>query len=100
MKHGDKTAVEKARRARERNQHLARVLGLVVIVAVAFVAGFLVRGEGAFLATLGFPTAGEEANAPASGQAGKSTFDSVSARVSEVEDVRSRRFRPPPKTTT
>ncbi len=87
MKHGDKTAAEKARRARERNQHLARVLGLVVIVAVAFVAGFLVRGEGAFLATLGFPTAGEEANAPASGQAGKSTFDSVSARVSEVEDV-------------
>ena len=45
----------KPARSCERNRHLARALGLVIVVAVAFVAGFFVRGESAFLAGLGFP---------------------------------------------
>ena len=57
------------------------------MVAVAFVAGFFVRGESAFLAGLGFPVTAEEAGPASSGSPSKSTFNSVSARVSEVEDV-------------
>ncbi len=87
MKHGDKTADKKARRARERNRHIARALGLVIVVAVAFSAGFFVRGESAFLAKLGFSVDGEETGTSSSSSSDKSTYDSVSARVSEVEDV-------------
>ena len=87
MKHGDKKTVAKARKELERNRHLARALGLVIVVAVAFVAGFFVRGESAFLAGLGFPVTAEEAGPASSGSPSKSTFNSVSARVSEVEDV-------------
>lgn len=87
MKHAKKTTTGKVRRTRDHHRRLARSLGLVALVAVAFVAGFFVRGESALLQSLGFPVANEKASPAASSSSTKSTFDSVSARISEVEDV-------------
>ena len=87
-KHSDTSkAAANARRARERNKMRARVLSFVVAVALAFVAGFLVRGQTALLTSLGFFfTGSEDATSTVSAQT-KSTFNAVSSRLAEVEDV-------------
>ena len=85
--HGNmrKTAAN-ARTARERNRRFARLAAFVIAVALAFAGGFALRGQTALLLSLGFQTSPEEAS-PAAKSAAKSTFNAVSARMSEVEDV-------------
>ncbi len=85
--HGNmrKTAAN-ARKARERNRRFARLAAFVIAVALAFAGGFALRGQTALLLSLGFQTSPEEAS-PAAKSAAKSTFNAVSARMSEVEDV-------------
>ncbi len=86
-KHGNMSkAAASVRRARERNRRLARILAFIVAAAVAFVAGFTLRGQTALLSSLGFSTGADDAKAAASIQV-KSTFNTVSARMGEVEDV-------------
>ena len=69
-----------------RRKRLARSLSLFLAMVLAFAAGFLVRSQPAFVSSLGF-TIGAEEDAGISAKETKSTYDSVSARVSEVEDI-------------
>ena len=75
---------------RARNYHFIRVFLVVILAFAMFALGFFVRGNPTFLASLGFPesitgiTQGEVADANASK---KDVFNSLSARVSEVEDI-------------
>lgn len=73
------------RKARERNKRFVRLAACVVLAALSFAAGFTVRGQDTFLASLGFfgaPEAASQAN-----QQTASTFNAVSARMAEVEDI-------------
>lgn len=74
-------------RERVRNKRIARAMLLFVIVVAAFVVGFCVRNNVAFVASLGFPV---EENVPAAGKTNstlKSTYNSLSARIDEVETL-------------
>lgn len=79
-------SAENVRKMRERNRRFVRLAVCIVAVALSFSAGFVVRGQEAFLASLGFfddsDSAALQSNAPAA-----STFNTVSARVAEVESV-------------
>lgn len=86
VKHGTrerKASVSKQERLRHRR--LMRVFGLFLALLLAFVAGFLVRSQPAFVASLGFSVGEDEVLA--SSKDTRSTYDSVAARVAEVEDV-------------
>ena len=75
---------------RARSYHFIRILLCVVLIFAAFVAGFLVRGQSGFLATLGFPesiTGITESAVVDANAAKKDVYNSLSARVSEVEDI-------------
>lgn len=74
-------------RERVRNKRIARGMLIFVIVAAAFVLGFCVRNNVAFVASLGFPV---EESVPATQKANsslKSTYNSISARIDEVETL-------------
>lgn len=60
-------------------------MGVFVAVVIAFAAGFVVRSQPSFVASLGFPV--EEVVSSGSASSVKTTYDSVSARVGEVEDL-------------
>lgn len=82
-----KQAATATLRERMRNRRIARVLALFIVVVLAFVAGFLVRNQVAFVASLGFPveeggTASADPKAPL-----KTTYNSLTARLEEVEDL-------------
>lgn len=87
-KHGDtKKLAAVAARERKHNKRILKLLCLVVAVAVAFVAGFVVRSQEQFLATLGFNIPGVQKAGTQAADAKKTPYDSISARLSEVEDV-------------
>ncbi|HIW76174.1 MULTISPECIES: S41 family peptidase [Gordonibacter] len=88
-KHTDRLEAASAHKARLRNQRLARSFALVICVCVAFVAGFFVRGDAPLLESLGFGPVLEATGAPVGPASGKdkTTYNSLSARVSEVEDA-------------
>lgn len=73
-------------REREHNRRLARILTVFVAIVLAFAAGFLVRSQTTFVSSLGFPVSAEEGGATQA-NATKTAYDSVSARISEVEDL-------------
>ncbi len=76
-----------ARKARARNIRLARILAFVALVCVAFVGGFVVRGDSALLESLGVvPLSGDAKNAPGSATA-DDPYHSLGPRVSEVESI-------------
>ena len=68
------------------NRRIARAMGVFVVVVLAFAAGFVVRSQSAFVASLGFPVE-EHVDSAGSTTSVKTTYDSVSARVAEVEDL-------------
>lgn len=72
---------------KERGRRVLRFFAFFLVVVVAFVAGFAVRSQTAFVQSLGFPVSSDEAAATASSKNLKSTYDSISARVEEVEDL-------------
>ena len=74
---------------RARSYHLIRVFLFVVALFVAFALGFALRGQGAFLQSLGFPSSitGLSQDAGADSSVGKTVYNSVSARMAEVEDI-------------
>ena len=88
---GKKSMIENARlkKSRARTSRLIRIMLLIVFLMIAFGLGFSVRGNTALLQTLGFPQSitGETdtQNTPATSK--KDAFNSLSIRVSEVEDV-------------
>lgn len=75
------------RRERARKVRLLRTFACIVAVAAAFALGFGIRGNQALMAQLGFSSlVAEEAQNPGSTVTGN-TFDSLSARVAEVEGI-------------
>ena len=98
-KHGDtKQRAAMAEREHRRNKRILRLLCFVVAIAVAFVAGFALRSQDQFLVSLGFSIPGVQKVGTQSADVKKSPYDSISARLSEVEDVpreeRPQRLRP------
>lgn len=73
-------------RERMRNKRIARAMVGFVLVVAAFALGFFVRSQVAFVASLGFPVE-ESAPAAQSKDPLKSTYNSVSARIDEVETL-------------
>lgn len=73
-------------RERMRNRRIARVMVGFILVVAAFALGFFVRSQVAFVASLGFPVE-EAVPTTQSKDALKSTYNSVSARVDEVETL-------------
>lgn len=69
------------------NAPLVRVLSLILIVVVAFGAGFAVRSQTTLLSKLGFNVESSDDGSTGSKEPSKSTFDSVAMRLSEGEDV-------------
>ena len=87
-KHGDtKQRAAMAEREHRRNKRILRLLCFVVAIAVAFVAGFALRSQDQFLVSLGFSIPGVQKVGTQSTDVKKSPYDSISARLSEVEDV-------------
>lgn len=76
-----------ARKARARNIKLAKVFSCIVVVAAAFAGGFAVRGNVDLLDSLGLTqlTGSPDAKAKVSQQ--PTTYNSLSARVDEVEGI-------------
>lgn len=73
-------------RDRVRNRRYARIMGFLVCLVVAFALGFFARSQTAFVASLGIPV-GEEEVSSGSTNSLKTTYDSISQRVAEVEDM-------------
>lgn len=71
----------------KRNANIIKIVAVCVAVIVVFVAGFLVRGNAELLTTLGFSnlTVKQEVN-PGETVSGN-TYDSLSARVAEVQGI-------------
>ena len=76
-----------ARKARARNIKLAKVFSCIIVVAAAFAGGFAVRGNVDLLDSLGLTqlTGSPDAKAKVSQQ--PTTYNSLSARVDEVEGI-------------
>ena len=82
-------AVVRTKKIRARNTRLIRIFSVCLAVVIAFVLGFLVRGNAALLHTLGFPTSVTgpiDSDIDPAAQ-NKDTFNSLSKRVAEVEDI-------------
>lgn len=73
-------------RTHARNKHIGLLMVMFVLVVVAFLIGFASRSNLQLMQTLGIPTAesAEQGTTPASS---KTTYDALSARISEVEDI-------------
>lgn len=79
-------AVSVPKRDQLRQKRLMRASALFLALVLAFAAGFLVRSQPAFVSSLGF-VIGTEEDAGGASKDVKSTYDSVSARAGEIEDL-------------
>ncbi len=75
---------------RKFNQRLIKILVVFLIVFFSFLIGFFMRGNSDFLQTLGLPeyiTGVAKSKAQDLTTSKKNVFNSISARINEVEDV-------------
>ena len=79
----------RTRKRRARSYRLIRVFLAIILICVAFAAGFAVRGQSAFLQSLGFPAAitGITQGDTDVQTAKKDVYNALSSRVAEVEDI-------------
>ncbi|MBO4365004.1 MAG: PDZ domain-containing protein, partial [Eggerthellaceae bacterium] len=78
---------EYLRRFGKKRNRLVRFMVGLFLVCIAFAAGFIVRGNEAFLTRLGFETAANSIDANPGMTVQGDTRNSLSARISEVEGV-------------
>ncbi len=74
------------KRQRGRMRRIAAALLVFLLLCAAFMAGFFLRSQPALMDSLGFPAL-EGQSAANDSSSGKTTFDSVSMRVSDVENL-------------
>lgn len=74
-------------RSQERTSKLLRKFGLFLCIILAFGLGFLARGSEPLMEYLGIPTHAQSAEVNPGATVSGSTYDSVSARVAEVQGV-------------
>ena len=79
-----KQAVTATLRERMRNRRIARALAFFMLVVLAFVGGFAVRSQVAFVASLGFPVEESQATATQANKPLKTSYNSLTARLVEV----------------
>lgn len=79
----------RTRKTRAHNLRLVRAFVFVILLVIAFWGGFAVRGNSDVLASLGFSqyVVGQGGAKQAASDGTKDTYNSLSARVSEVEDL-------------
>ncbi len=70
-----------------RNKKVIFALLMFIVVVAAFAAGFALRSNVQFSEMLGFSVGSESAATGKTTKQAKSTYDSISARVDEVEDI-------------
>ena len=82
-------AAARTRKMRARSYRLIRIFLFIILVVVAFVEGFALRGQATFLQSLGFPSSitGLTQDATTEANSGKDVYNSVAMRVAEVEDI-------------
>ena len=82
-------AAARTRKMRARSHRLIGIFLVVLLVSVAFVGGFMLRGHSTFLQSLGFPSSitGISQSTITDATAKKTVDNSLSMRISEVEDV-------------
>lgn len=76
-----------ARKARARNIKLAKLFSCIIVVAAAFAGGFAIRGNTALLDSLGLNQLTGSPDAKSKASVTPSTYNSLSARVDEVEGI-------------
>lgn len=76
-----------ASQTKEYNARLVRILVGVALIALAFVAGFVVRGEVPFLNSLGYSFPSGSDGEKASSLEAKDPYTSVALRMDEVENI-------------
>jgi len=80
----------RTRKRRARSYRLIRAFLVVILLCVAFAAGFFVRGQNVFLQSLGFPatvTGITQSEVTDQNAVKKDVYNSLSMRVAEVEDI-------------
>ena len=82
-----KQAASATLRERMRNRRIARGLLLFIVVVLAFVGGFALRSQTDFVASLGFPVEGAGGAAASTATPPKTTYNSMTARLEEVEEL-------------
>lgn len=84
----NKKTAARTRSMRARNSRYIRILVSIIIVVVAFFAGFFVRGDTALLTSLGLPESITGQSEKTDGTSLSSTSsNSLSVRVAEVESI-------------
>lgn len=74
-------------REHARNKRIARILILFLVVVLAFACGFALRSNVQLTELLGFEVGSESASTGKTTKQAKTTYDAISARVDEVEDM-------------
>lgn len=74
-------------REHARNKRFAGILIIFLVVVAAFVAGFALRSNVQLSELLGFSVGSETASTGKATKQAKTTYDAISARVDEVEDI-------------
>lgn len=82
----ERKAATISKRDRQRSQRFMRIVGTFLLVVIAFVAGFLVRSQPLFVSSLGFNVSEAEIGATTNVEV-LSPYESIGARVSEVETI-------------
>ncbi len=77
----------RTRKKRARNLRLIRIFSVMLAICVAFVVGFLFRGNAHFLQSLGFPASFTGLDDARADTSSKDVYNSVSSRLAEVENV-------------
>lgn len=78
---------EKTRQQEMRNARLIKILVSLLVACIIFAAGFIVRGNSDILNRLGFETGRNAENTNPGMTVSGSTYDSLAARVAEVQGI-------------
>lgn len=87
---GNQRSAARTRKRRARSYRLIRIFLAVILICAAFAAGFMVRGQSAFLQSLGFPasiTGIAQSEITDQNASKKDVYNALSTRVAEVEDI-------------
>ncbi len=84
MSHSDQ---KKNQSVQKRNASIIKIVGACIAVVLVFVAGFLVRGNTDLLSSLGFSDLSVKQEINPGETVSGNTYDSLSARVAEVQGI-------------
>lgn len=76
-----------AGKVRSENERFAKVFAFIIVISVAFVGGFVMRGNNAILEMLGMAPDISNSKTASGDVVMRNTYHSLGARVGEVEDI-------------